>query len=273
MYPSDEEVAVGPNAGSTGPGPSPPCPSDIFSGRYARMAVCVGLYFVLMVVLPSDPENLSDRAGMLGTESVNKAETDFGREISFKGFGIEIVEEGLGDDSGDDHGQKVIPENSGGLPDPGAKRDQGLTVTTLADKQPRRRGKDQHGKVKKRRPHMAQARSMGQISAPIFVPQEVKLETPKLDEWKRTAGRNHHKGHKIETFVLTEEYLKASPEDLLPPQRRIERDGPSTSAKIVALVAWVGLSILVLETGCREARRWFRYVRLRQARALSDHQL
>ena len=88
-------------------------------------------------------------------------------------------------------------------------------------------------KKKKRRPIMAQARSIEQYGVPVFLPKEHGAASEKL-----------HPSH--------------------------SRRSPSVAVKVTAIVAWVGLSLIVLESGCKEVRRRFQYVRLQQLQAHSE---
>lgn len=220
-------------------------------GRRARAVVSVGLYLVLMTL---------DRAGIMNKleQPHRQYESDFGKEIQFNGIGMAI-----------DNDQMMAGEDKDTGGDPAAGQVPARTMATPGEKKTKKA--QRAGGKKKRRPVVAQARSLGLESRPVFVP---KVEQHVEHHAQGLVGdeedpRGHAKGvHKIQTFSLSEEDLKAPlPEDLLPPDYEA---GPSTLFKILTLSAWVCLTILVMDTGFREIQRRFQYVNLRQLRAHSE---
>lgn len=237
-------------------------------GRKARALVSVALYLILVTLSPLIINTESDQTGMMNKleQPHRQSESDFGKEIQFNGMGIAIENDHLLVES-----NEAVSEDSdvGGGIDSAAKQMPAKPKATLGEKK-KVITQQRTGRKKKRRPVVAQARSLGLQSRPVFVPkmeQEVQQHTHSFVG--EGGARIHNNGvHEIRTFSLSEEDLKAPlPEELLPPDYE---SGPSTMLKILTLSAWICLTILVLETGFREIQRRFHYVNLRQLRAQNE---
>uniref|UniRef100_A0A7S4N1T1 Uncharacterized protein n=1 Tax=Odontella aurita TaxID=265563 RepID=A0A7S4N1T1_9STRA len=234
----------------------PSCRGWAFSyGRNARTLVCVGLYLILMTL---------DQTGIMNSPvKQHQYESDFGKEIHFNGMRMAIDNDHIITEANNAESADMKSETVAGS-DP---LDRKLPINPKTTTGKKTVAKVQHARgKKKRRPVVAQARSLGFENRPVFVPKvEPPLQTHGLSNGG-DDGHSHTKSvHEIRTFSLSEEDLKAPlPEELLPPEYEA---GPSATLKVLTLSAWICLTILVLETGCGEIRRRFQYVNLRQLRS------